>query len=643
MTMAALHDRVHAWIGRHRELLVVGLAGALIAVAWLVRAAGNGAAYEGLMSAAAVTAGIPIVREAVGRLRARQFSIPLLVTVAAAGALAIGEAWEAAAVTFLYVFGGYLESLTLARTRSAVRALVDLVPRTARVKRGDALVQIPAEEVRPGETVVVLPGDRVPVDGTVTAGRAALDTAALTGEPLPREAGPGQAVLGGSVSQSGYLELVAERIGADTTFSRMIYLVVEAQAGKPRVQHLLDRFARWYTPAVMLTAAILYVFTRDIRLALTFLVIGCPGALVVAAPVAVVAGLGSAARQGVLIKGGERLERITKVDVVAFDKTGTLTRGRPEVTAVVAFAGDSRRLVALAAAAEQRSEHHLATAILARAQGEGIEPAAASDWSLIPGLGAVARGEAGEILVGNRRLLAAHGIDLTPDQAAELTAHEAAGETVALVAAGGAVQGLLGITDPLRPEAAGLMARLQQSGVRRTLLLTGDNAAAAGRIARRLGIDEVRAGLLPEDKVTAIREQQVAGHVVAMIGDGVNDAPALAAADVSIAMGASGTQAALEAADIALMGDRLEQIPFAIGLSRRILSVVRQNVAFAVGVVLLLLAGVVTRQVSLGSGMLIHEASVLIVIANGMRLLGRRPTPTPMSKESEGGSPVAIQ
>ncbi|MGE5554315.1 MAG: heavy metal translocating P-type ATPase [Betaproteobacteria bacterium] len=618
--MACKHERVHTWLAAHYELTVVLVAGALIAGAWGVRLAGGPqAAFRWLMTAASLVAGWPVAREAWGRLRARQFSIPLLVTIAAAGALWIGEPWEAAAVTFLYVFGGYLESLTLSRTRAALRSLVDLAPRTARLKRGAELVVAPAEEVRPGETVVVLPGDRVPVDGRVTAGRAALDTAALTGEPLPVEAGPGDDVLGGSVSRGGYLEVEAVRVGADTTFSRLIYLVAEAQEQKPKVQRVLDRFARWYTPAVMATAAVFFAATRDVRLALTFLVIGCPGALVVAAPVATVAGLGHAARQGILIKGGERLERISKVDTVAFDKTGTLTWGRPRVETVIPFTGGEDDVIALAAAAEQRSEHHLAGAILAYARERAVPPAPANEWILEPGLGAVARGAEGEILVGNRRLLAAHGLALTAEQEGAVAAREAAGETVALVASGGKAVGLIGITDPLRPEALRLVADLKRAGVRRTVMLTGDNQAAA-RVGERLGVDEVRGGLLPEEKVQIIRELQAAGHVVAMIGDGVNDAPALAAADVSVAMGASGTQAAIEAADIALMTDRLEQVPYAIGLSRRILGVVRQNVALAVTVVLLLLVGVAGRVVHLGSGMLIHEASVLLVIANGMRL-----------------------
>jgi Cd2+/Zn2+-exporting ATPase len=637
--MQCKHAQLHAFLFRHRKLAVVTVAALLAGGAWSLELAGRAPAMaEGLMILAALVAGFPVVKLAWGGLRARQFTIPLLVTVAAAGAVWIGEAWEAAAVTLLYVLGSYLEDLTLARTRAALRSLVDLRPRQARVKRGAEVEAVPAEAVQAGETVVVLPGDRVPVDGSVQAGRAALDTAALTGEPLPVEVGPGDRVLSGSVSQVGYLEVTAERVGADTTFSRLIYLVAEAQEQKPRVQRFLDRFARWYTPAVIATAVALGLWTRDARLALTFLVIGCPGALVVASPVAVVAGLGNAARQGMLIKGGERLERIGKVDVVAFDKTGTLTLGKPRVTAVLPFtdAGLSpQELLSLAAAAEQRSEHHLATAILTHAREMGAEPAAAEDWILEPGLGAVARvtpigaggsgtGEPLEVLVGNRKLLTAHGVTLTAAQEAVLASRQALGETLALVAAGGRAVGLLAITDPVRTGAEGLVAALKQAGVRRTVMLTGDNEGAATVVAGRLGVDVVRAGLSPAEKVAAIRELQAAGHVVAMIGDGVNDAPALAAADVSIAMGASGTQAAIEAADVALMSDRLEKVPEAIGMSRRIMGVVRQNVAFAVAVVALLLVGVVGRMVFLSGGMLVHEASVLVVILNGMRLL-RRP------------------
>lgn len=649
---ARIHARIRNWIARHVGLLTVLVSGLLIAAAWILRATGVSPAdphglahgikpgvwpalaspFGLLMTAAAVVAGVPVAKEAIGRLLARQFSIPLLVTIAAIGALWIGEVWEAAAVTFLYMLGGYLESLTLARTRAALRTLIDLSPRTARVKRGDDLVVVAAADVQPGETVVVLPGDRVPVDGIVLEGRSPLDTSPLTGEPLPVEVGPGDSVLGGSVSQGGFLEIRADKVGADTTFSRMLFLVAEAQEQKPKVQRALDRFAAWYTPLIIGLAGMLFAVTRDVHLALTFLVIGCPGALVVASPVAVVAGLGNAARKGILIKGGERLERIGKVDVMAFDKTGTLTLGRPRVTWVEAFAqpGESselesqeaqRRVISLAAAAELRSEHHLAKAILEYAKENDISPVHARDWSLHPGLGATAETEGGTILVGNRRLIQSRKAPLTPEQDAVAAAYESRGATVAFVALGSAPVGLIAITDPPRPGAGTLVAALKEAGVKRTVMLTGDNAAAARRVASDLGIDEVRAGLLPEEKVRAIQDLQAKGHVVAMVGDGINDAPALATADVSIAMGVSGTEAAIEAADIALMTDRLERVPQAIGLNRRILRVVRQNVVFAVVVVAALLAGVIGRVVFLSGGMLIHEASVLLVILNGMRLL----------------------
>lgn len=619
---------VQQWFSKHWEVATVSLSGSFIVAAWAARALTvGGDAYTWLMTAAAVVAGIPVAKEAIGRLLAKQFSIPLLVTIATLGALWIGEVWEAAAVTFLYVFGGYLESLTLARTRAALRTLVDLAPRTARVKRGSGVDVVAAGEVEPGEIVVVLPGDRVPVDGVVLEGRASLDTSPLTGEPLPAEVGPGDSVLGGSVSQVGFLEIRADRVGADTTFSRIIYLVAEAQEQKPKAQKMLDRFAAWYTPLVITFAGILFYLTRDVELSLTFLVVGCPGALVVASPVAVVAGLGHAARKGILIKGGERLERIAKVDVMAFDKTGTLTLGRPRVAQVEAFGSpdsvglDGATVVALAAGAELRSEHHLGRAILDYARERGIAPAEASHWALLPGLGAVAETARGTVLVGNRHLMESRGVRLTESQEAATSRHESAGATTALVALSGVPVGVLGITDPMRPGASTLVSELKRAGIKKTVMLTGDKAAAAKRVADTLGIDEVRSGLLPEEKVQAIRDLQAAVHVVAMVGDGVNDAPALATADVSIAMGASGTEAAIEAADIALMTDKLERVPQSLDLSRRILRVVRQNVAFAVGVVALLLAGVIGRLVFLSGGMLVHEASVLLVILNGMRLL----------------------
>jgi len=363
------------------------------------------------------------------------------------------------------------------------------------------------------------------------------------------------------------------------------------------------------------------------HLALTFLVIACPGALVAAAPVAMIAGLGSSARRGVLIKGGERLERIAGIDTVAFDKTGTLTLGRPRVVAVEAFEGSSpAQVLAAAASAELRSEHHLASAILARAEADGVDPLPARDWDLRPGQGVVAvTDESQQAAVGNTALMNALGVVASPEQLAAVESREAQGETVAWVSLAGRAIGLIGIADEPRPDAAQAIAALRDAGIDRIVMLTGDNRRAAEHVGAVLGIhsDHIRAGLMPDEKVSAVRDLQAGGARVAMVGDGINDAPALATADVSIAVGASATRAAMEAADIALMSNNLMRIPQAMTHSRRILQVVRQNVALAVGVVVLLLAGVLVGRVHLASGMAVHEASILAVTLNGMRLLSQ--------------------
>lgn len=647
-----------AWWNKHRNLIHLLIPGVLIVGAWMARwFDGSDWAFAWPMTAAALYAGVPIVKEAWMRLQHKQFSIPLLITVASIGALWIGEVWEAAAVTFLYRFGGYLESLTLSRTRAALRDLLDLRPLTALVQRSDPegkpsaqsdptepsdqWEEIPADEVQVGETVLVRPGDKVPVDGTVVAGRAALDTAALTGEPLPKEVTVNDEVLSGSVSRGGSIEVKAERVATDTTFNRLIRLVAQAQNDKPRMQRFLDRFAQWYTPAVMVAAVGIFLWSWDVKLALTFLVIGCPGALVVAAPMAVVAGLGRAARQGILIKGGERLELVGRLDAVAFDKTGTLTQGTPVVSSVDVFDADETDVLTWAMTAEERSEHHLAAAINAYGKARGAQPLSADEWDFYPGLGIAATTGDTRILVGNRRLMEEHTISFDDRHEKAQAAQAEAGDAVAWVAVNGKLVGLIGIHDPLREAAAGLIPALNRAGVRKTVMLTGDNESAARRVADRLGIHVVKAGLLPEEKVSAVKALQGEGHVVAMIGDGINDAPALATADVSIAMGTSGTEVAMESADIVLVEDRLDKVPEAIQLSRRILRIVKENVAIAVATVLLLLLGVITRHVGLGLGMLVHEASILIVIANGMRLL-RSTSPNTSSGRSRSAEHVVM-
>ncbi len=611
-----MHARIHRWA-------IPTVAGLLIAASLaLARIAADAGGW--LMLAAAVVAGAPVVVNAARALRLKVVGIDLLVAVAAIGAIAIGNFWEAAAVTFLFAVGHALEDATLAKTRSALAELVALAPVTATVVRDGAQVEVPAEAVAVGETVVVKHGGRIPVDGVVTAGQAAVDEAAITGESIPVEKGPEAQVFAGTIVADGFLTLTATGIGADTTLARIIHRVEEAQDAKAPTQRFMERFSRWYTPGIIALAVVVGLLTRDLELALTLLVIGCPGALVISVPVALVAGIGRAARDGILIKGGEFLETAARIDVVAFDKTGTITAGSPELTDVVPR-GDwsGSEVLGWAARAEAGSGHPLARPVLAEAARRGLTvEAVPDDVRSVPGHGVLAVVEGREVAVGNLALVAqvADPASLTwAEGVVSRLADE--GRTPLIVALDGDVVGALGVADTVRDEAEGLVEDLHRAGVRRVLMLTGDTQRVAAAVAGRVGILDARAGLLPEQKLDVVRALQAEGHVVAMVGDGVNDAPALALADVGIAMGAAGSAVAVETADIALMTSRLSRIPHAISLAKRTARVMRQNTAIALVTVGLLLAGVLLGGVTMSIGMLVHEASVLIVIVNAMRLL----------------------
>jgi Cd2+/Zn2+-exporting ATPase len=598
----------------------------------------------GLMVAAALMAGSDIAMRAWSALRSRYIGIELLVTIAAVGAIAIGEFWEAAAVTFLFMLGAYLETRTLQKTRRALQDLLEQAPLTAIVLRDGRQVEVAASEVLVGETVLVKPGAKLPVDGEVIEGRAAVDESAITGESMPAEKRAGDQVFAGTVSQDGLLRVRATGVGADTTLAWIVRRVEEAQEAQAPTQRFIERFARWYTPAIIGLSAVAFLVTRDIELALTLLVIGCPGALVLATPVAVVAGIGRAARRGILIKGGAFLERAGAISAVALDKTGTLTIGKPQLTDVIALqpalapAGmlDDRAELATApsarwseaegevlhwaAIAEFGSEHPLARPILAEAAALGDVPHADA-FEPYPGRGVRAIFQGHEVAVGTVDLMAELGVEPGAAALTHLARLRSAGKTAMLVALDGIALGIVAVADQMRVAAPALIERLRASGVSRIVMLTGDDPRAAEAIAAEAGVREVCAGLLPDDKLAAIRRLQGDGHVVAMAGDGINDALALAAADIGIAMGAAGTDVAIETADIALMTDDLLKIAEAIKLSRATLRTIRQNVAIALLVVAGLLPGVLLGQVHMASGMLIHELSVLVVIANAMRLL----------------------
>lgn len=579
------------------------------------------------MVAAAAVAGLPILVKAIRALGARVVSIDLLVSIAAIGAIIIQNYWEAAAVTFLFAVGGALENATLNKTRSALAELVAVAPDVAVVLRDGEQVEVPAGQVRPGEVVLVKNGSKVPVDGLVVGGNGALDEASITGESMPVEKSSGDRVFAGTISRGGFLQVEATGVGADTTLARIIHRVEEAQDAKARTQKFMDRFSAWYTPGIMALALVVGLISADVTLALTLLVIGCPGALVISIPVSIVAGIGRGARDGILIKGGEFLETSARISAVALDKTGTLTEGKPVLTDVVSLHPelDGDYLLQMAARAEAGSEHPLARPIIDGALAGGLDVTGLpSHTEPVPGKGIITQLGDHRVIVGNAKLLQDEGIDasIAAERARELAA---AGRTPMIIARDGTVVGIVAVADRIRDDAAEMVRRLHQTGVKKVVMLTGDNQVVAEAVAAQVGVDEVHAGLLPEDKLDIVTRLRAEGHVVAMVGDGVNDAPALATADIGVAMGAAGTGVAIETADIALMKDDLLKLPQALGLARRTVNNMRQNIGVALVTVTLLLAGVLFGGVTMAIGMLVHEASVLLVILNAMRLLRRHP------------------
>ena len=592
--------------------------------------------------AATIVAGAAIAVRAVRDLRIRRIGIEALVTVASIGAITIGELWEAAAVTWLFALGGALEASTIGRTRAALARLLELVPETARVRRDGVEVEVAPADVRRGEVVIVRPGDRIPVDGEVVAGAAAVDESTITGESMPAEKAAGSPVSAGTITGGGRLEIRAERIGGDTALGRIIHRVEEAQEAQVPAQRSIERFARWYTPAVVILAVGAGLVSGDVRLALTLLVIGCPGALVISMPVAVVAGIGRAARRGILIRGGEHLEAVGRVTAVALDKTGTLTEGRPELVAAVPLADDVSEgdLLGWAAIAEAGSEHPLAVPILAAARAAGVAASTTPDRFVAHAGGGVEADapDGRRIAVGTPRLAAALGVDVPTVAHDTLAGQRAAGRTAVLVLVDQEVAGVLALADRVRDDAAEAVAALRHAGVEHVTMLTGDARPVAAAVAAEVGIDHVQAELSPEDKLAAVERLRADGYVVAMVGDGVNDAPALAAADVGIAMGTAGTPVAIETADVALTTDRLPRAAEALDISRRTVRVMRQNITLALATVAVLLVGVLAREVHMAGGMLVHQGSVLLVILNAMRLLRGR-----HAEDVEVAAPAAKQ
>jgi Cd2+/Zn2+-exporting ATPase len=602
-------------------LLLAGLAATL---------AGRPQLGQWLYLASALVGGAPIFKLAAANiLRRFDLTAGVMVSIAMIGAIAIGEYSAAALVAFMMLVGDMLEELTVARADNALKELASLLPNTVTLRRDGQDVEVPVQAVRAGDVVLVRPGGRIPVDGRVRSGHAAVDQSAITGESIPLDRGPGDAVFAGTLVSGGALEIDVDKVGRDTTLGYMLRLVEEVRTTQAPVQRVANRYAQYLIPLALAIAGVTYLLTRDITRSITVLVVICPCALVLATPTAVVAAIGNAARRGILVKHGTAMEQIGRVDVVAFDKTGTLTLGEPQLTAAVPLDGFGRReLLELAAAAERSSEHPLARAIVAAARGEGLEPAAPESLRSVPGHGIQARVGGRDVLVGER-MFALEAIPLGPLAESRARDLAAEGGTVIPVAVDRTLAGFLVVADTVRPESAGAVQQLKRLGVKETVLISGDQALVAGKVGAALGVDRVHAQALPQDKLALIRALQAQGRRVAFVGDGVNDAPALAAADVGIAMGAIGTAVAMETADIVLLGDEIERLPELIDLSRACLGTIRNNVVFSMSVNVLAVALSVLGIIGPVFGAVVHELSALPVVANSARLIGRKPRPTP--------------
>ncbi len=621
---------------KNREILFSVTAGVLVFLGWL------GETFFGLPTLAAtilflgayVFGGLDISRHAIHALRERHFDTDLLMVTAAIGAGLIGNFFEGALLLFLFSLGHALEERALDHARSAVSALADLAPKTALVNRDGKEIELPVEELRVDDVVIVRPGVRVPVDGIVVNGASAVNQAPVTGESVPVEKEVGAQVFAGSVNGEGALDVRVTRLAQDSTLARVMKLVEEAQTQKSPTQQTVEKFERVFVPIVLGVTALVIVippllgvpFQESFLRAMTLLVAASPCALALGTPASILAGVAQAARNGVLVKGGVHLENLGRLKAIAFDKTGTITQGRPEATDIISFEAtiSQGELLRLTASAENRSAHPLAQAVVRAAQSKKITLPEASNIESITGKGLQAQVEGRALLIGNLKLLQENNISISETAAKKIEALQASGRTIILVAAEGKLIGVFGIADVLRQEARETMRELRASGIQHTIMLTGDNQRVADAIAKTVGLTDVRADLLPEDKLTVIRELIQEYEQVGMVGDGVNDAPALANATVGIAMGGAGTDVALETADVALMGDDLSKLPFAVGLGRATRRIILQNLVISLGVIAFLIVTSLTGIVGMSIAILFHEGSTLVVVGNGLRLLGYR-------------------
>lgn len=570
---------------------------------------------------AIILCGVPIILEAViGLVTAFDIKADVLVSLALIASVCIGQDFAAGEVAFIMQLGGLLEELTVARARAGIEKLVHLTPQTARVLRNGKEEVIPAEQVKVGDHIRVLPGEGVPVDGVILSGQTSINQAVMTGESLPVDKTVGDTVSSGTVNQFGAFEMEASRVGEDSSIQRMIRLVQSADAGKAKIVGIADRWATWIVVIALTAAALTWLISSEIIRAVTILVVFCPCALVLATPTAIMAAIGNATKHGFLVREGDALERLAKAKVIAFDKTGTLTYGTPEVVAVrsISESLDQTELYRLAASAEQFSEHPLGKAIVncCKKSGSGLQDA--KDFQMIPGRGVCAKIQGKSVLAGNPELLREQGVQMLPPAEAEDFIRQ--GCTVTYVAVDGTFAGFLALSDTLREESTATISELTRLGVQ-PVLLTGDHENAARTIASRLQISEVRSNCLPEDKLKYIGEYQAKGMPVCMIGDGVNDAPALKKSDVGIAMGGVGSDIAVDAADIALADGEVKELPHLVALSKRMMVTIKCNMTFSMVLNFIAIVLAITGTLNPVVGALVHNAGSVLVITNSAFLL----------------------
>ncbi len=632
-----MSDEAGSGGAKYRELVVLalvpGIVGALIVASWALAHWKVGPAFvdAGLALLATLFGGWQRFLGGFQDVYRRKITVNVFVTVALIATLAIGEFRPAAIIIFIMAVVGALESYTLDRNRRSIRNLLDLAPQTATVRRGAEEVTIPIGDVEVGTVVIVKPGERVPVDGVVVAGASSVNQAPITGESMPVEKLKGSELFSGTLNLTGRVEAQATKVGADTTLSRIVHLVEEAQGTKAPIQNMADRFTVWFLPVVLVLAIIVFLLTGNIKTAISLLLVACPCAFAIATPTAVTAGISNMARRAVLVKGGIFFELAGRIDALVVDKTGTFTLGRPKVLDVVAFDGVPRReILEMAAVAEKHSEHPLAKAVLSCAREGKLEVPDPEEFKVEIGRGVVARWKGQDIAVGKEEFLAGKGVSVSAQAGGKISAQTEQGRTAILVARGTEAVGLIAIADEVRPETRQAIAALHRvMGGRNITMLTGDNPLVAGAVAKEIDVDNFRAGLLPEEKQEFVKKLQAEGRTVGMIGDGINDAPALALADVGIAMGAAGTDVAIETADVALMNDDLGRVADFMLMSRVVLRRIKLNIFFSI----------IYNAVGLGLGSLgmltpvmaviFQEAGCISVVLSSTLLLWAKPQSRP--------------